>query len=63
MTLPTYVDKAAARRTVRTIDLEDRRLDVRPHRGRQQLARGAERPPGQEAADAAREARDRAVGS
>jgi hypothetical protein len=65
VTLPTYVGKAAAQRTVRTIDLDATGVwtsgrseaDSKLARGAEQTARDKKQ------ADAAREARDRAVGS
>ena len=63
VTLPTYVSKPAAHRTVRTIDLDSTGVwtsgrseaDSKLARGAEQTARDKKQ------ADAAREARDRAV--
>ena len=65
VTLPTYVGKAAAQRTVRTIDLDATGVWTSGHtQADSKLARGAEQTArDKKQADAAREARDRAVGS
>ena len=65
MTLPTYVSKPAAPRTVRTIDLDSTGVWTSGHtEADSKLARGAEQTArDKKQADAAREARDRAVGS
>jgi hypothetical protein len=65
VTLPTYVGKAAAQRTVRTIDLEATGVWTSGHtQADSKLARGAEQTArDKKQADEARAARDRAVGS
>jgi hypothetical protein len=65
VTLPTYVGKAAAQRTVRTIDLDATGVWTSGHtQADSKLARGAEQTArDKKQADEARAARDRAVGS
>ena len=65
VTLPTYGAKAAAQRTVRTIDLDATGVWTSGHtHADRKLARGAEQTArDKKQADEARAARDRAVGS
>jgi hypothetical protein len=65
VTLPTYVGKATAQRTVRTIDLDATGVWTSGHtQADSKLARGAEQTArDKKQADEARAARDRAVGS